>query len=193
MRRGDINMIIKLEEKYKKEVLPAMMKKFGYRNKMAVPRIKKVVVNTGFGRMVADKSSDERKKVKSAIIDDLALICGQRPVLTKAKKSISSFKLRQGMEIGAKVTLRRKRMYDFLDRIIHIALPRSRDFQGIEAKSIEPGGNLTISIKEHISFPEISPEKTRFLFGIEATIVTDAKTQEEALELLKLMGFPIKG
>ncbi|MCK4520603.1 50S ribosomal protein L5 [Candidatus Parcubacteria bacterium] len=184
--------VVKLKDKYIKEVVPAMKKKFGYKNSMAVPNVEKVVVNIGFGRMITDKTSDEKKKIKAAIVHDLALICGQRPVLTKAKKSISTFKIREGMEIGAKVTLRKQKMHDFLDRLIHIALPRSRDFQGIELKSIDQKGNLTIAIKEHISFPEISPEKTRFLFSFEITIVTTAKKREQGLELLRLLGFPIK-
>ncbi|MGB2762089.1 MAG: 50S ribosomal protein L5 [Minisyncoccales bacterium] len=185
-------MIVKLKDKYIKEVVPAMKKKFGYKNSMAVPKVEKVVVNIGFGRMITDKTSEEKKKIKEAIIHDLALICGQRPILTKAKKSISTFKIREGMEIGAKVTLRKQKMHDFLDRLIHIALPRSRDFQGIEFKSIDEKGNLNIAVKEHISFPEISPEKTRFLFSFEITIVTTAKKREEGLELLRLLDFPIK-
>ena len=184
--------MLRLQEKYKKDATPAMREKFSYKNDMAVPKIEKVIINNGFGRMVIDKTSDEKKKIKEAIIKDLSLICGQRPVLTKAKKSISTFKIREGMEVGAKVTLRKKKMYDFLDRLIHIALPRSRDFRGIDFKSIDEKGNLTIAIKEHISFPEVSPEKTKFLFGFEITVVTTAKTKEEGSELLKLLGFPIK-
>ncbi len=185
-------MIVKLKDKYTKEAVPAMKKKFGYKNIMAVPKIDKVAINTSFGRMITEKTSDEKKKIKEAILNDLSLITGQRPILTKAKKSISSFKLREGMEIGAKVTLRKKKMYDFLERLIHITLPRSRDFQGINPKSIDKEGNLTMSIKEHISFPEISPEKTKFLFGFELTVVTTAKNKEQGLELFKLLGFPMK-
>ena len=184
--------MIKLKDKYIKEAIPAMKEKFGYKNSMAVPKIEKVVINNSFGRMIMDKTSDEKKKIKEAIIQDLSLICGQRPVLTKSKKSISTFKVREGMEIGAKVTLRKKKMYDFLDRLIHITFPRSRDFRGIDSKSIDEKGNLTIAIKEHISFPEVSPEKTRFLFGFEITVVTTAKNKKQGLELLKLLGFPIK-
>lgn len=186
------NMIVKLKEKYINEVLPAMKKEFGYKNIMAVPKIEKVVINTSFGRMITEKTSDEKKKIKEAILNDLSFITGQRPVLTKAKKSISSFKVREGMEIGAKVTLRKKKMYDFLERLIHITLPRSRDFQGINPKSIDKEGNLTMSVKEHISFPEISPEKTKILFGFELTVVTTAKNKEQGLELFKLIGFPMK-
>ena len=184
--------MIRLKEKYQKEVIPAMQKKFGYKSVMAVPKIKKVVINTGFGRMVADKTSEEKKKIQAAISEDLALISGQRPILTKAKKSIATFKVREGMKIGAKVTLRRKKMYDFLERLIHITLPRSRDFRGIDPKSVDEKVNLNIAVKEHIAFPEVSPEKTRFLFGLEVTVTTDAKNKEEGLELFRLLGFPIK-
>ena len=183
---------MRLKDKFEKEVIPEMMKKFGYKNKMAVPKIEKVVVNTGFGRLVAGKTSEEQKKIRDAILEDLALLSGQRPILTRAKKSISSFKIRKGMAIGAQVTLRGKRMNDFLERLIHIALPRSRDFRGIERKSVDREGNLTIGIKEHIAFPEILPEKAKTIFGLEITVVTTVKNREEGLELLKLLGFPIK-
>jgi large subunit ribosomal protein L5 len=181
-----------LKEKYEKEVLPKMMKKFGYKNKMAVPKIEKVVINVGFGKLISEKDSQEQKKIQEAILEDLAQISGQRPILTKSKKSISGFKLRKGLPIGAKVTLRRKKMYDFLERLINIGLPRSRDFWGIPENSVDKNGNLTIGIKEHIAFPEISPEKTKFIFGFEVTVVTNAKDREKGLELFKLMGFPIK-
>jgi len=184
--------MLRLKEKYQKEVIPAMMEKFGYRNEMAVPKIKKVVVNTGFGRLVAGKTSEEQKKLETAILEDLALISGQRPILKGAKKSISGFKIRKGMPVGAQVTLRGKRMQDFLERLIHIALPRSRDFRGIAASSFDKEGNLTVAIKEHIAFPEISPEKVKNIFGLEITVVTTAKSREEGIELLKLLGFPIK-
>lgn len=184
--------MIKLRDKYEKEVVPEMIKKLGYKNRMAVPKIEKVVINTGFGRLVADKASGEREKIYQPILEDLALIAGQKPVLTKAKKSIASFKLRQGIPIGVVVTLRKKKMYDFLERLINIALPRSRDFQGINPKSIDGQGNLTIAVKEHISFPEVSPEKSKSIFSFEVTIATNAKNREEGLELLRLMGFPIK-
>lgn len=183
---------MRLKEKYTKEVIPAMMEKFGCKNKMAVPKIEKVVINTGFGRLIAGKTSDEQKKIEETILEDLSLISGQRPILTKAKKSIAGFKIRQGMLIGAMNTLRGAKMYDFLERIIHIAFPRSRDFRGIDLKSFDGKGNLTIAVKEHIVFPEVLPEKTRIIFGFEITIVTTAKTQEEGIELLRLMGFPIK-
>ncbi len=184
--------MMRLQEKIKKEVIPQMIKKFNYPNVMAVPKIQKVVLNTGFGKLIKDKTGGEKTKIQEAISNDLALICGQRPVFTKAKNSIAGFKVRQGMIIGAMVTLRGKKMYDFLERLIHITLPRTRDFRGIEQKSIDKDGNLTIAIREHISFPEVSPEKVKFIFGFEITIVTSAKTQEQGLELLKSIGIPLK-
>lgn len=183
---------VKLKEKYQKEVVPEMRRRFGYKSPMAVPRIEKVVVNTGFGREAGGKTSDERKKLAQTIVDDLSLICGQKPVLTKAKKAIAGFKIRKGMPIGAKVTLRKQKMYDFLERLIYIALPRSRDFRGISPKSVDQEGNLTIGIKEQIIFPEVLAEKAKNIFGLEVTVVTNAKNREESLELLKLLGFPIK-
>ena len=183
---------MKLIEKYKKEVIPAMMEKFGYKNMMVVPRIEKAIINSGFGRMVTEKTTDEQKKICDAVLNDLSLITGQKPNLTRAKKSISSFKIREGLPVGARVTLRGKRMLDFLERLINVGLPRSRDFRGIDQKSIDKKGNLTIGIKEHICFPEVSPEKVKNIFGFEVTVVLTAKTKEEGLELLKLLGFPIK-
>lgn len=184
--------MLRLQNKYRKEIIPIMMEKFGYRNAIAVPKIEKVVINTGFGRLVVGKTSDEQKKFQGAILNDLVLITGQKSILTKAKKSISAFKIRKGMALGAQVTLRGKRMFDFLERLIYIALPRSRDFQGIDPKSFDKKGNLTIAIKEHIVFPEVSPEKVKQIFGFEATIVTTAKDREDGIKLLKSMGFPIK-
>ena len=186
-------MITPLAEKYKSEVIPEMMKKFGYKNKMAVPKIDKVVVNTGFGRQISDKTTEEQKKIVDSILEDLTFICGQKAIKTSAKKSIASFKIRQGMPVGAMVTLRGKKMTDFLERLIHVVLPRTRDFRGIERKSVDKEGNLTIAIKEQIAFPEILPERAKSIFGLEVTIVTTAKKREEGLELLKLLGFPIKG
>lgn len=184
--------MIKLKDKYLKEVIPKMMEKFGYKNRMAVSRLEKVVINTGFGRLISGKTSDEQKKIQESILNDLALISGQKPVLTKAKKSIAGFKIREGMPIGAKNSLRGKKMYDFLERLINIALPRTRDFGGIDLKSFDSKGNLTVAVKEHIVFPEISTEKTKFIFGFEVTITTTAENKEEGIELLKLLGFPLK-
>ena len=181
-----------LLEKYKKEVIPEMMKKFGYKSLLACPKIEKVIINCGFGRLVSEKTPEEQRKISEAILNDLAQITAQRPILTLAKKSISSFKIRKGQPIGSKVTLRGKMMYDFLERLVQIALPRSRDFLGIEQGAIDKEGNLTLGIREQISFPEISPEKVKQIFGLEITVVTNAKRRDESLELFKLLGFPIK-
>lgn len=185
--------MINLSEKYKKEVAPAMMQKFGYQNIMAVPIIERVVINTGFGRLISGKGGEEARKIQENIIEDLSLITGQKPQIRRAKKSISGFKLRKGLSVGAKVTLRGKRMYDFLDRLINVGLPRSRDFQGIDEKSFDKKGNLTIGIREQIAFPEIMPEKTKIIFGFEVTVVVKrVKKRQEGIEFLKMMGFPIK-
>jgi len=181
---------MKLREKYEKEVVPRMMEIFGFKNKYQVPRIEKVVLNTGFGKLISGKQ--EKESIINAILEDLKMISGQKPIITKAKKSISGFKVKRGEALGAKVTLRGKRMYDFLERLIYVALPRSRDFKGIDQKSIDKSGNLTIGIKEHVCFPEISLEKVKFIFGLEVTVVTNAKKREHAIELFKLLGFPIK-
>ncbi len=184
--------MIKLKDKYNKEVIPKMMERFGYKSKMAVPRIEKVVVNVGFGKMISGETSDEQRKIISSISNDLTLITGQKTIITKARKSIAGFKLRKGSPVGVMVTLRKKRMFDFLERLIHITLPRSRDFSGIKPNSVDKKGNLTIAIKEHISFTEILPEKVKRIFSLEITTVTTTQEQEEGLELLRLMGFPIK-
>lgn len=184
--------MLKLKDKYQKEVIPQMMERLGYKSPMAVPRIEKVVINTGIGRQVVDKTGQEQKKIYESILNDLSFITGQRAVLTQAKKSIAVFKIREGLPIGAMVSLRGKKMYDFLEKVIHIVLPRSRDFQGIASKSIDQQGNLTMGIKEHIAFPEVAPEKAKEIFGLELTVVTTAKNKEEGLLLLKLLGFPIK-
>ena len=182
---------MRLKEKYQKEVVPKMMEKFSYKNIMVVPKISKIVCNIGFGKQVVGKTGEEQKKITEAILNDLSFICGQKAIGTRAKKSIASFKTRKGMLIGAKATLRGKKAYDFLERLINIALPRSRDFRGIEQKSIDKG-NLTLAIKEHIAFPEISPEKVKQIFSFEITVVTTAEDKEQGMALLKLLGFPIK-
>jgi large subunit ribosomal protein L5 len=182
----------RLKEKYQKEVVPAMAKEDNLKSPMAVPAIEKVVVSTGFGKMIASLGSDEQKKTVNAISRDLSLITGQYPVVNKAKKAISSFKLRKGMPAGASVVLRGEKMYDFLERVINIALPRSRDFSGIPLKSFDKEGNLTIPVKEQNIFPEISPEDSKINFGLEITVVTTAKTKEEGVRLLRLLGFPLK-
>ena len=174
--------------KYHKEVVPAMREKFGYKSIMAVPRIEKVVINVGFGRRAVVKETAAIEKIEK----DLAKLTGQKPAVRKAKKSISGFKVRQGMEIGAMVTLRGKRMYDFIDRLVSIALPRSRDFHGLDPKSLDKQGSLSVGIKEHSIFPEITYESLKDIFGLEISVVTTAKRREEGMELLKLMGFPIR-
>ncbi len=173
-------------EKYKQEVIPKMKGKFSYKSNLAVPKIYKVVVNVGTGRI----SKDE--KLQETISKGLTLITGQKPVPTLAKGAISEFKIREGMAIGFKVTLRGKRMYEFLDRLVGAAIPRVRDFRGLAEESIDQNGNLTIGIKEHIIFPEIFGEEVKHIFGLEVTAVTNAKTREEAAELFRLLGFPIK-
>ena len=181
-----------LKEKYQKEVVPQMQKVFGYKNIMAVPKIKKVIINTCFGKEVVTKTSGEREKMKNLIIQDVASIAGQKPRLVKSKKSIAGFKLREGLEIAAMVTLRKTKMWDFLERLIYLSFPRSRDFKGIDQKAIDKRGNLNIGFREHISFSEIFAEKEKTIFGLEITIVTNAKSKEEGLELYKLLGFPMK-
>ena len=176
----------RLQEKYRKTVIPAMRKSFAIENVMAVPKIEKIVINTGIGRIAKEDKTTER------VAKDLTMIVGQKPVLKKAKQSISGFKLREGMNVGISVTLRGKRMYDFLDRLISIALPRSRDFRGIEVKNFDKMGNLNFGIRESSIFPEINYENVKDIFGMEVTVVTTAKNREKGIELLRQMGFPIK-
>jgi len=183
-------MIKRLSQKYKEEVVPEMMREFGYKSVMAIPKIEKVILNTSFGRLIGGKSKEEQKKIIDLMVRDLSLIAGLRPVLTKAKKSISGFKIRKGMPIGAMVTLRKKKMNDFLEKLIHINLPRTRDFRGLDPDSVDNNGNLTIGIKEDIVFPEVSDEG--LIFGLEATIVSTAKSKKEGLRLFRLLGFPFK-
>jgi len=179
-------------ETYEKKVIPALVKKFRYKSTMAVPKIDKVVINTGFGKLIANKTGDDMRKTLEGILRDTSNIAGQHATVTAAKKSIAGFKLREGVPVGAKVTLRGQRMYDFIERLVNVVLPRSRDFQGISVRSLDQQGNLTIGIKEHIFFPEISLEKVRNNFGLEVSITTTAKTQEEGLALFQLLGFPFQ-
>ncbi|KKP89703.1 MAG: 50S ribosomal protein L5 [Candidatus Moranbacteria bacterium GW2011_GWC2_37_73] len=174
------------KDKYTKIAVAEMKKKFSYKSVMAVPRIQKVVVNVGIGKIV--KENDKIEEIVTA----LTAITGQKPVKTKAKKAISGFKIREGMEIGVKVTLRGARMWQFIDRIVAATLPRTRDFQGLNRKAVDTGGNLNIGLKEHMIFPEISPEKVKHTFGMQITVSTNAHTQAEGLELFKLLGFPLK-
>ncbi|MDD5750562.1 MAG: 50S ribosomal protein L5 [Candidatus Pacebacteria bacterium] len=182
----------KLYEKYNKEAVPGMMKKFGFKSVMAVPKISKVVINSGFGKTISGKSSGEREVVEKYVSDNLSAIAGQRPSLRKAKKSIANFKLREGINIGATSTLRGKRMYDFLEKLIWLVLPRRRDFRGLSANSISKTGELSIGLKEHTLFPEVRIEKEKGIFGLEVVIATTARNKQEALELFKLMGFPFE-
>lgn len=179
-----------MQETYRKKAIPHLLKKFGYKNSMAAPRIEKVVINSSFGKLAQGKTGTEATKIGESIAEDMGLIAGQKPTLTKARKSIATFKLRQGTPIGVRVTLRKQKMYDFLDRLVHIVLPRSRDFRGLKTSFIDNHGNLSIGMSEHLFFPEISPEKSKISFGLEVTIPTTAKTKEEGLELFLQLGFP---
>ncbi len=173
-------------EQYEKEISPALMRKFKYKNVMQVPKLTKITVNMGLGEAI------QNIKALDAASSDMALIAGQKPVITKASKSIASFKLRKGMPIGCMVTLRRERMYEFYQKLVTIVLPRVRDFKGISPKSFDGRGNYTLGLKEQIIFPEIEYDKVDRVRGMNITITTTAKTDEEAFELLKLMGMPFR-
>ncbi|MDI9441318.1 MAG: 50S ribosomal protein L5 [Firmicutes bacterium] len=176
----------RFREKYQTEAVPALMERFGYSNVMQVPKFDKVVINIGVGEAVADP------KALEAAMRDLETISGQKPIITYAKKSIAAFKLRQGMAIGCKVTLRGERMYEFLDRLISITLPRIRDFRGVSSKAFDGRGNYSIGLREQIVFPEINYDDIDKVRGLMIAIVTTAETDEEAYELLKLMGMPFR-
>ncbi|MEY2949326.1 MAG: 50S ribosomal protein L5 [Saprospiraceae bacterium] len=176
----------RLKTKYRQEVVKAMMEQFGYTSVMQVPKIQKVCINQGIGGATQDK------KLVDVALDQMSIIAGQKAIPTKAKKSVSNFKLREQMTIGAKVTLRKDRMYEFLDRLTSVALPRVRDFRGINDKSFDGRGNYSLGITEQIIFPEIDIDKVNQITGMDITIVTSAKTDAEALALLKLMGLPFK-
>lgn len=174
----------RLQEHYKNEVAPAMMKKFGYKNVMQIPKLEKIVVNIGAG------DSKDNSKLLDAAVNELAMITGQKPLITVAKKSVSNFKVREGMKLGCKVTLRSDKMYEFMDRLFNIALPRVRDFRGINPNSFDGRGNYALGIKEQLIFPEIEYDKIEKIRGMDVIFVTTAKTDEEAKELLTLMGAP---
>ena len=174
----------RLKDKYKSEVAPAMMAKFGYKNVMQIPRLEKIVINMGLG-----ETKDNPKSFDAALAD-LTVIAGQKPMATLAKKSVANFKLREGMKIGAKVTLRNERMYEFADKLMNIALPRVRDFRGVSATSFDGRGNYALGIREQLLFPEIEYDKVDKIRGMEMIFVTTAKTDEEAKELLRLLGMP---
>lgn len=173
-----------------------MKEKFGFTNVFAVPKIEKIVINSGVGKMIQTRKGHEEKASEGKVIEDLlsefALIAGQRPQIVRASKSIAGFKLRQGMIAGVRATLRGVRMYDFLTRLIHVALPRMRDFRGLEVTSVDQNGHMTIGVREQIIFPEIPHDKARSLWGMEVTIVTSAKNREEGVELLRQLGIPFK-
>ncbi len=173
-----------------------MQKKFGYKNVYAVPRLLKIVVNSGVGKMIQARKGRDEKANEGKIVEDLllefALIAGQKPQIIRARKSSAGFKLRKGMIAGVRVTLRGVRMYDFLARLIHVDLPRMRDFRGLEEKAVDQNGHMTVGIREQIIFPEIPHDKARSLWGMEITIVTSAKNREEGAELLKQLGMPFK-
>ena len=189
-------MVNLLEEKYNKVVVPLLREKFGYKNIYAVPKVVKIVVNSGVAKTINVRRGKETVQNEEDLIKDLigefSLIVGQKPQIVRAKKSIAGFKLRQGMIAGVRATLRGRRMYDFLSRLINVALPRTRDFRGVAGKSVDGGGNLTIGIPEQIIFPEIPHDKVRQIWGMEVTIVTSAKNQEEGLELLRQLGMPFQ-
>lgn len=176
----------KLREQYQKEVIPALMKKFGYKSTMQVPKLEKIVINIGLG------DTKENPKSLENAVNDLMQITGQRPMITKAKKSIAAFKLREGANVGCKVTLRSDKMYDFAYKLFNVALPRVRDFRGVSENSFDGRGNYSMGIKEQLIFPEIEYDKVDKLRGMDIIFVTTAETDEEAKELLKLLGMPFK-
>lgn len=177
---------MRLKEKYKKQIVPALQKEFGWSNAMLVPRLSKVVVNVGFGRHLKEKEFAE------SVTKGLAKITGQKAVLTAAKKSISAFKIREGLVIGAKATLRGERMYDFVDKLVNITFPRVRDFRGIADSAVDREGNLTVGFREHTSFPEIRQEDVDNVFGLEVCLTTTAHSRAAGLALFRALGFPFK-
>ena len=179
-------MAARLRERYQKEVAPQIAKDFGIRNPMAIPRVEKIVLNMGMGEAIANS------KILDTAVDELRAISGQKPVITKAKKSIASFKLRQGMPIGVMVTLRGDRMYEFLDRLVSVALPRVRDFRGVSPKAFDGRGNYTIGVREQLIFPEIDFNKVDKLRGMNISIVTTARNDDQARALLKALGMPFR-
>jgi large subunit ribosomal protein L5 len=175
-----------LQEKYIKKIVPAMKKEFGYTNDLAVPKMLKVTINSGTGKALKDE------KYLDTVVSTLTRISGQKPVQNRAKKSISAFKIRKGMIIGVSVTLRGARMYDFVDKLVNVALARIRDFQGVDPKNVDHNGNITLGFKEHIVFPEIHSDEVERIHGLSVTITTNAATNKEGFELFSLMGFPFK-
>jgi large subunit ribosomal protein L5 len=177
---------MKMKDRYQKEAVPALMKDFGYKNPMQVPRIEKIVVNMGMGEALTNN------KLLDGAVEQLGQITGQKPVVTKARKSIANFKLREGQSIGVMVTLRKERMYEFMERLVGVALPRVRDFKGVSSKAFDGKGNYTLGIREQIIFPEINYDKIEKVKGMNVTIVTTARTDEEGRALLKYLGMPFR-
>ena len=176
----------RMQEMYQKDVVPQLMKAFGYKNRMQVPRLEKITLNMGLGEAVSNV------KILDSAVEELSLIAGQKAVITKAKRAIAAFKLREGMPIGVTVTLRRSRMMDFFDKLVNVALPRVRDFRGISGKAFDGRGNYSLGIREQIIFPEVNLDKIDKVKGLNISIVTSAKTDEEGKELLRLMGMPFR-
>ena len=176
----------RLVELYKKEIVPSLMKRFGYANVMRVPRLEKISINCGVGEATQDQ------KILETVVREMTVIAGQKPKITRSKKAISNFKLREKIPIGCKITLRREKMFEFMDRLISLAIPRVRDFRGVPDKSFDGRGNYTLGLKEQIIFPEIDVDKVERIFGMDITFVTTAKTDEEAYELLKGFGMPFR-
>ncbi|GAA0086584.1 50S ribosomal protein L5 [Clostridium sp. MB05] len=177
-------MTTRLQEKYQKEVIPAMIEKFGYKNIMEVPKLEKVVINMGVGE------AKDNQKILEAAVNDLSIIAGQKPILTRAKKSVANFKIRENMALGCKVTLRKAKMYEFADKLMAIALPRVRDFRGVSSKAFDGRGNYSLGVKEQLIFPEIEYDKIDKVRGMDIIFVTSANTDEEARELLRFLGMP---
>ena len=179
-------MTTRLQEKYQKEVIPAMIEKFGYKNIMEVPKLEKIVINMGVGE------AKDNQKILEAAVNDLSIIAGQKPILTRAKKSVANFKIRENMALGCKVTLRKAKMYEFADKLMTIALPRVRDFRGVSSKAFDGRGNYSLGVKEQLIFPEINFDEVEKVRGMDIVIVTTAKTNEEAFDLLKELGVPFR-
>jgi large subunit ribosomal protein L5 len=176
--------VARLKDKYRDEVVPAMMKEFGYKNPMQVPRLEKITINVGVGE------ATQNIKAIDTVVAEIAAIAGQKPVVTRAKKAIANFKLREGVPIGCMVTLRRDHMYEFLDRLVHVALPRVRDFKGISERSFDGRGNYSLGLREQIIFPEIQADKVEKTRGLTVSLITTAKTDQEGRVLLRLLGMP---
>jgi large subunit ribosomal protein L5 len=183
---AEVIPVPRLADRYKSEVVPKLMKRFGYTNQMQVPRLRKIVLNVGLGEATANP------KLIESTLQEVAAICGQKPMVTRARKSIANFKLRKDMPIGVMVTLRRERMWEFLDRLVSISLPRVRDFRGVSARAFDGAGNYTLGLKEQIVFPEINFDKVDKVKGMNITVVTSAETNEEAKELLAQLGMPFR-